>query len=431
MRAHATPAQPTTKMTTFHAQERDLQSHATHPDFGWEVTAGSTAEATTATGAQAAAAGDIPSAVGDNANQRHHSFHQAAMSTLAATQPAVRNHPLACNPQTFLGTSYPPLAVGSLVLARYRASDTSLELRQTSWYEGTVTAANTDGSCDVQYFDGHFEPRVSRRFMRPHTAPLRLAPHLSDGRSNSDWLYGRVHGRLTSEQHGLLNTVLVHREWLKDQLTNAPALGVPGVGEVYYCRRHWRNHFNGDASRPHVRVIEDVSDDSRAFALAAEELSRSLSSHVAPAVGRFFHGRVARFIQPGFSSPESASQPVFRDWHPDSDRSGDYILTVTIEGDCTIEVGCYELDGRQRELQCWRVHQSEGSYYMIHGPSLAPVRHRVLRGTTASRLSLTFRYIDGEPRVPVDLDAASSDTHAARGRKRAVARAKQQDAAKR
>ena len=216
------------------------------PDRIQGVTAERFAEATPATGAQASAAGDIPSAAGSSTSQ--------SGATL---------------------TTWPrPFAVGQRVQARYGASKLGSKWDETSWYDGEIVAVHPDRSCDVLYDDGDSESRVAPRFLRVlDEAPPSPPPGLVPSAVHNEWAYGRVQGHATGEQRELMATLLSHSEWLIPLLRGTPALMVPGVNEVYFCRRAWMSRFNSDATRPTIHVIEELDGPMLALALCLEAYS--------------------------------------------------------------------------------------------------------------------------------------------------------------
>ena len=101
-------------------------------------------------------------------------------------------------------------------------------------------------------------------------------------------------------------------------------------------------------------------------------------------------------------------------------------MTLTLEGDCLIELEAYEEgSARQQRAWCKRMLQTAGSYYLIHGPSLAPLMHRVLGGASAARFSLTCRYVVGSP-PPVPRGVARDEDRMERITSRAAVLAEQE-----
>ena len=217
--------------------------------------------------------------------------------------------------------------------------------------------------------------------------------------------------------------MLAYRPMIEPQLYGAPARMSPGVHELYYLRRAWRLRFDNN-SAPTMRVIEDLQGAELELALLLEELSSAVSQSVAAAVGPGFRPGAGQCLQ--LVLADRPATGAYREWHADQPEIGDYILTLTLEGDCLIELEAYEEgSARQQRARCRRMLQTAGSYYLIHGPSLAPLMHRVLGGASAARFSLTCRYVVGSP-PPVPRGVARDEDRMERITSRAAVLAEQE-----
>jgi len=200
---------------------------------------------------------------------------------------------------------------------------------------------------------------------------------------------GRGEGRLTSRQSRIAAAILEHRAWIVDAM-GGEALGLGGLREQSFCQSAWRDHFNpGGPSDANFRTVDvkDAADVCVAGLVSQLSFELTRDSVFAAARADGLDMRPAEGWQ--FSLGGG------RAWHPDAEHLGGFILTVTLEGDCEIEV-------QDCAAKCaftatpWRPRrQVAGSYYAIWGPSLKPIKHRVLPGAQA-RLSLTMRFV----RVP-------------------------------
>lgn len=225
----------------------------------------------------------------------------------------------------------------------------------------------------------------------------------------TDWLHGRLRGHLVPS-HTALAAVRSYTPWLRSKLEGIQVNGMAAIEELNYCRRDWHPHFNRDgASRSAYHIVEECDDMTQRFVDAVEALSLSLAHALAAAFGAHgFRVRAAEGMQ------LSRTRRQGRKWHTDPWYVGDYILTVTLEGDCSIKVERYE--SRRRKADAWCVVQRVGDYYAICGPSRDdPIKHCVIAGSSDSRLSLTLRYVD-------EYDAASGAQASTAHSERAAAR---------
>ncbi|OUT56031.1 MAG: hypothetical protein CBB71_18705 [Rhodopirellula sp. TMED11] len=294
------------------------------------------------------------------------------------------------------------------MVSRYLASTLGEDFRRARWYKGTVAAVHSDGTINVHYEDGDFEKNVLPcHFRALSLLPRSSVPGLQGPGGNPDWLYGRLEGRLLEGQQFRLQSVLSHCDWLKDFLKNSSTPRLEDVHEVLYCRKKWLAHFSQGASDTRTQVIEDLSARSQQFAMELEDFSLSLARCISPAVGPCFVVRKAAGMAVRLSACPTSQVQVA--WHPDQLHLGDYIVNVTVYGDCVAEVARYENSAAQRESRCWRSVQTAGCYYGIFGPSLKPLRHRVLSHSNSTRLSITFRFVDGEPSIATPYSAASTE----------------------
>ena len=166
-------------------------------------------------------------------------------------------------------------------------------------------------------------------------------------------------------------------------------LGGVNSGEQSFCQDFAYDHFNKSShvSGSDFRKVDTKDPSDVAVAALVEQLSAGLA--------RSSHLRGVR--RDGFTVRSTAGwQFSFggrRGWHVDLPHLGSVIVTITLEGDCTIEVDDCLVEDPQHE-EPWRPQpQTPGCFYAIWGPSRDdPIRHRVLAGERP-RLSLTMRYL--------------------------------------
>lgn len=201
---------------------------------------------------------------------------------------------------------------------------------------------------------------------------------------------GRSRGDLTPHQRSIVERLLSDRAWILEQL-GAESIGLSGLREQSFCVPEWLSHFDvGGASRSTFRTTNP--DDEAAVRVRDNiaALSLSLSRSLAEAIADGFVPRAASGWQFTFSNG------VSRAMHTDKAHLGSLILTVTLEGDCTIEVE----DALARDRIAaprWTFTQQPDQCYAIWGPSRdAPVRHAVTAGEQP-RLSVTLRFPQGRP----------------------------------
>ena len=107
-----------------------------------------------------------------------------------SSEPAERKRP-AHDParEAAFAATTAALVVGSKCEARFQAS---LNVKwKTFWFPGVVDAVNPDGTYNVRFDDGDFEPNVKRRFMRlPRSGRRRLGAPSSSARNHEEQRLG-------------------------------------------------------------------------------------------------------------------------------------------------------------------------------------------------------------------------------------------------
>ena len=218
---------------------------------------------------------------------------------------------------------------------------------------------------------------------------------------------GRCNGRLSWRQRALVEELLQHREWIMDAL-QAPLYG---LRERSYCRRDWASQFHKSAasSAPFIVVAnEDEAECKRdtngdktptecKVAKIVEQLGSSVACQLRNAVADGFQPRIPQGWQFTFGGA--------RAWHTDLAHLGDLILTITLEGDCHVQVEDPRLQvedprkrsARARRVASWRVSQHQGDFYAIWGPSRVEPNEHCVEAGTQTRLSITLRFVKGRP----------------------------------
>ena len=204
-----------------------------------------------------------------------------------------------------------------------------------------------------------------------------------------------------------MDELLTHREWILSSM-RGPALGLRGLREQSFCRAAWADYFNPSTVPSGARFLSVEHLDSTGVAVSelVERISLALAvvlkDYIAETQPDGYEPRCAEGWQ--FSHDPDR---VGRDFHVDSKHLGRFILTVTLEGDCTIEVE--DVLSPTPRSAVWRVSQEQYEYYAIWGRSREEkfkARHRVVAGG-CPRLSLTLRY--GNTLLPC-LKAHASNT---------------------
>ena len=230
---------------------------------------------------------------------------------------------------------------------------------------------------------------ISRK--RPREAP----------RDVHDKSAGRCEGEANARQRGLINQLLEHRAWIlsamncNDSVTSTRELRALGSdirpAECSFCRPGAIQHFNAGGTAAEVARFEAVnSSDTIACTVASlvEQLSLDISRDLSTAIADGFKPRCAEGWQFSFGGS--------RGFHMDAPHLGRLILTITLSGDCAVEVE----DSMAPQPKLHRLHppwhrqQSPTQYYAIWGRSREHIysnRHRVIAGTQP-RLSLTLRF---------------------------------------
>ena len=146
--------------------------------------------------------------------------------------------------------------------------------------------------------------------------------------------------------------------------------------------------------------IRADTDDTVACTVASlvEQISLDISRDLSTAIVDGFTPRCAEGWQFSFGGS--------RGFHMDAPQLGRLILTITLSGDCVVEVeDSMATQPRLHRLHPpWKRNQSPMQYYAIWGRSREHIysnRHRVIAGTQ-SRLSLTLRFdLRARPDSPV------------------------------
>lgn len=189
---------------------------------------------------------------------------------------------------------------------------------------------------------------------------------------------------MSEHQAGLVADLLKHRQWIIDSLGD-PAPGLGGdLCEQSFCHPQWLpnfNHYVGNAKR--FRGVDPQDGVSVAVADLVDRLSLSLAASLGSAIEDGFEVRAAEGWQFSFGGKRGP--------HPDKGHLGDLILTVTLDGDCSVSVGDALVSYGESERDPWTIQQDAGAYYSIWGDSRWFVRHWVDAGS-APRLSLTLRF---------------------------------------
>ena len=169
---------------------------------------------------------------------------------------------------------------------------------------------------------------------------------------------------------------------------NGPDLG--GMRSQSFCSLRWIHSFASGIASSTFRVVPDSDDTGLRFIALANELS-TLLSRTLPACS----SATSSWGAPRAAEGVQISYGHARTWHADPVGLGRMILTVTLEGDGHIGI---RSEGGHDTL--W-LPQHPDYFYAIWGGSLDPTEHCVMVDSALPpRLSLTFRYILGDPVSP-------------------------------
>ena len=212
---------------------------------------------------------------------------------------------------------------------------------------------------------------------------------------------GRERGTVNQRQYDLIQRLLAPRRlaWLRRQLRGSTGL-VNGTEERCFCEQPWLYHFNQNSNDPSDTFFISVhADDSvgRECVDILSELGFSLSSSLVLAP------RHASWGVPRHPSGFQISLGWGRGAHSDAAHLGHMILSLTLEGTCTI--GIQRAAGEEvpaGESEWIEFTQGPGSFYAIWGRSVKPstTMHRVVCNTETPRLSVQFRFVNRPPPAP-------------------------------
>ena len=215
--------------------------------------------------------------------------------------------------------------------------------------------------------------------------------------ASADLAHGRLSGVLADSLMPLVQGVMQHREWILSAECLKVAFGVRSMKEQSYCSRVWQAHFNSGAGASNSRFT--AVDEGPVSLTQLTEAVRALSLAVAQLFPASVFGARGRRAAEGWQF----SYGFDRGWHPDLGHLGDVIITVTLEGACTIQVE--RIESPRSRAEAWTVTQGVGAYYGIWDDSRWWVMHQVI-GSDVRRLSITLRYVNADP--PAAASAASA-----------------------
>ena len=201
---------------------------------------------------------------------------------------------------------------------------------------------------------------------------------------------GRMRFDLTPHQLTIVERLLEDRDWILAQL-DVDSVGLGGLREQSFCLPEWLPHFNiGGAANSLFHATNQNDEAAVRVRDNLASLSKSLARSLGEAVIDGFLVRAASGWQFTFSRRGS------RGLHTDLAHLGWLILSVTLEGDCTINVEDVLAD-RPVTDPPWSFTQEHGQCYALWGASRDnPTRHAVIAGIEP-RLSVTLRFPAGSP----------------------------------